>query len=51
MSSQPQGNSLHFGECPECGRAIERPFWDNICFDCQDSQDEVDEGYEAGDGE
>jgi NMD protein affecting ribosome stability and mRNA decay len=33
---------LAFGECPECGRGIERPFWDSICFVCQD-QDEYDD--------
>jgi hypothetical protein len=29
-----------FGECAACFNALERPFWDTYCFDCQDSLDD-----------
>lgn len=28
--------SEHFGECTNCFKQVERPFWDTICFECQD---------------
>jgi hypothetical protein len=32
-----------FGECGACFNALERPFWDRYCFDCQDEMREEDE--------
>ncbi len=31
-----------FGDCV-CGNALERPWWDTLCFDCQNEQAEEDE--------
>ncbi len=37
----------NFGECAFCGYPVERPFWDSMCFDCQDGKDfDEDDGYD-----
>jgi hypothetical protein len=33
-----EGVSVRFGECAYCGESLERPFWDTVCFDCQDDR-------------
>jgi hypothetical protein len=35
-----------FGECADCGCQLERPFWDTICFTCQDERDHPDDEWE-----
>lgn len=42
-----------FGECAQCFNQLERPFWDTICFACQESlkaelaeDDEWEDEYE-----
>lgn len=40
--------AVRFGECASCFNALERPFWDSLCFACQDSLDDLDdmEGFD-----
>lgn len=28
-----------YGQCRDCGCAVERPGWDDICFSCQADRD------------
>jgi hypothetical protein len=37
---------LRFGECADCGCQLERPFWDTICFSCQEERDGMDDERE-----
>jgi hypothetical protein len=38
--------ALRFGECADCGLQLERPFWDTICFSCQEERDGADDEWE-----
>lgn len=42
-------SNIRFGECAACFNALERPFWDTYCFDCQDSLDDIEEMAEVYD--
>ena len=38
-----------FGECQDCGNAVERVGWDDLCFACQESEkaELIDDGEEC----
>lgn len=29
---------MSFGDCPTCDGQLERPFWDTVCFTCQEDE-------------
>jgi hypothetical protein len=46
VTESTAGSEPHFGECADCGCALERPFWDTICFTCQDERDNPADEWE-----
>lgn len=47
--SSAASTDLRFGECADCGCQLERPFWDTVCFSCQDERDGADDEWEDDD--